>query len=41
LATVESEIFGVDIVKGKLNPHHPVFWDVNSDGTVSAFLRLE
>jgi hypothetical protein len=41
LATIESEIFGVDIVEGKLNPHHPVFWDLNSDGTVSAFLRLE
>jgi len=41
LAIIESEIFGVDIVEGKLNPHHPVFWDLNSDGTVSVFLRLE
>ena len=41
LAIIESEIFGVDIVEGKLNPHHPVFWDLNSDGTVATFLRLE
>jgi len=41
LAIIESEIFGVDIVDGKLNPHHPVFWDLNSDGTASVFLRLE
>lgn len=41
LAIIESEIFGVDIVDGKINPHQPVFWDLNPDGTVSVFLRLE
>lgn len=41
LAVVEGEIFGVDIVEGKLSPHNPVYWDLNTDGTVSAFLRLE
>ncbi len=41
LAIIESEIFGVEIVGGKLNPHHSAYWDLNLDGTVSAFLRLE
>lgn len=42
LAVIEGEIFGVDITSdGKLKPHMPIFWDLNADGTVSAFLRLE
>ena len=41
LGIIESEIFGADVNDGKLKPHHPVFWDLNADGTVSAFLRLE
>ncbi len=42
LAMIEGEIFGVDITSdGKLKPHAPPYWDLNVDGTVSAFLRLE
>lgn len=42
LAVIEGEIFGVDITSdGKMKPHMPIFWDLNADGTVSAFLRLE
>lgn len=42
LATIEREIFGADIMPdGKLRPHNPLYWDLNVDGTVSAFLRLE
>ncbi|MFH0797169.1 MAG: hypothetical protein V2A65_08975 [Candidatus Omnitrophota bacterium] len=41
LAIIEGEIFGANIIEGKLKPYHPVYWDLNADGTVSAFLRLE
>ena len=42
LAIIEGEIFGADvIVGGKIRPHHPIYWDLNADGTVSVFLRLE
>lgn len=42
LAVIEGEIFGADITPdGKLKPRMPRFWDLNADGTVSAFLRLE
>lgn len=42
LAVIEGEIFGADITSdGKLKPHTTCFWDLNADGTVSAFLRLE
>lgn len=41
LAVIEGEIFGVDIADGKLSPHYPVYWDLNSDGMVSVFLRVE
>jgi len=42
LAIIEGEIFGADIMPGgKLKPHYPIFWDLNADGAVSAFLRLE
>jgi hypothetical protein len=41
LAIIEGEIFGVDLVDGKLKPHNPIYWDVNPDGTIPAFLRLE
>lgn len=40
LAVVEGEIFGVDIVDGKLRPKQPKYWDIQSDGSVPAFLRL-
>ena len=41
LSIIENEIFGVDIVEGKMSPHHPAYWDLSPDGTVSVFLRLE
>ena len=42
LAIIEGGIFGADIMAGgELRPHNPIFWDLNADGTVSAFLRLE
>lgn len=41
LAMIEGEIFGADVIEGRLKPHHPIYWDLNADGTVSAFLRLE
>lgn len=41
LAIIEGEIFGADVIEGRLKPHHPIYWDLNADGTVSAFLRLE
>ena len=41
LAIIEGEIFGTDVIEGRLKPHHSVYWDLNADGTVSAFLRLE
>lgn len=42
LAIIESEIFAVDITPdGKLKPRMSRFWDLNADGTVSSFLRLE
>ncbi|EAR23038.1 hypothetical protein NB231_14498 [Nitrococcus mobilis Nb-231] len=40
LAVVEGEIFGVDIVDGKLCPKQPKYWDIQSDDTVPVFLRL-
>lgn len=41
LAIIEKEIFGVNFKDGKLVPHHPQYWDVQKDGTVPVFLRLE
>lgn len=41
LATIEKEIFGTDYSDGKLMPHHPEYWDVQEDGTVPVYLRLE
>lgn len=41
LATIEKEIFGADIVEGKVRLHNPQYWDLNVDGTVNAFIRLE
>lgn len=41
LSTIENEIFGFDIRKGAIYPHQPIYWDIEEDGTVSAFLRLE
>lgn len=41
LAAVEREIFAVNIEQGKLLPKQPKYWDVQKDGTVPVFLRLE
>ena len=36
---LENEIFGVSIVEGALNPINPIYWDIQADKTVPAFLR--
>ncbi len=42
LAIVEREIWAINIDDdGKLVPIQPKYWDINSDGTVPAFLRLQ
>ena len=41
LSTIEKEIFGFDINNGAISPHQPKYWDINEDGTMTAFLRLE
>lgn len=41
LAIIENEIWGADIVDGKLSPRKPQYWDLNADGRVSVFLRCE
>lgn len=41
LAVVESDVFGVDIKEGHLVPKKPKHWDIQQDGTVPVFLRME
>ncbi len=42
LAAIEKKIFGVDTLDdGKIKLHNPQYWDLNKDGTVNAFIRLE
>ena len=41
LSTIENEIFGHDIKNGALVPHQPKYWDINADGMIAAWLRLE
>jgi hypothetical protein len=41
LSTIEKEIFGHDINNGAIAPHQPKYWDVNSEGKMAVFLRLE
>ena len=41
LSTIEREIFGHGINNGAITPHQPKYWDINKDGTMTAFLRLE
>ena len=41
LSTIEGEIFGHDIKKGAIAPHQPKYWDINADGKMAVFLRLE
>ncbi len=40
LSLMEKEIFFVNIFDGKLRPKNPQYWDLNSDGTVNAYLRI-
>ena len=39
LATIEREIFAFTFSNGKLVPVQPRYWDLQADGTTSAFLR--
>ena len=41
LAVVEREIFDVDINNGELVPKQPKYWDIQPDGTVPIYLRLQ
>lgn len=41
LATIEREIFAYGINDGKLSPVQPKYWNLQADGTVPVFLRLE
>lgn len=40
LAAIEGEIFGCDLVDGRLRPKQPRYWNLQADGTVPAFLRM-
>jgi hypothetical protein len=39
VAVIEREIFAVTFDSGKIVPVQPCYWDVQSDGTTSVFLR--
>ena len=39
LAVVEREVFAVNFTNGKIIPVQPRYWDLQSDGTTSVFLR--
>ena len=41
LAVVEREIFDIDINNGKIVPKQPKYWDIQPDGTVPIYLRLQ
>ena len=41
LAIVEREIWATNINEGKLVPIQPKYWDINRDGTVPVYLRLQ
>jgi len=41
LAVIEKEIFGFDINNGAIVPHQPKYWNINKNGMIEAFLRLE
>lgn len=41
LSTIEKEIFGYHTKNGAMVLHQPKYWDTNSNGKTSAFLRLE
>ena len=37
--TLEEEIFGASFEAGALRPRHPIYWDIQPDGTVPVYLR--
>ena len=41
LSIIEREIFNFEINNGVIIPTHPKYWDIRSDGTAAAFLRLD
>ena len=41
LAVIEKEIFGFDINNGAIVPHRPKYWNINKNGMIETFLRLE
>ena len=41
LAIVEREIWATNFNDGKLVPIQPKYWDINPDGTVPVYLRLQ
>jgi hypothetical protein len=41
LSFIEREIFDFKINSGAIVPTHPQYWDIKSDGTTTAFLRLQ
>jgi hypothetical protein len=41
LAIIEKEIFGFNINNGAIVPHKPKYWNINKDGTITVYLRLE
>jgi hypothetical protein len=41
LSLIEKEIFDFKLNNGAIVPRHPQYWDIKSDGTTTAFLRLQ
>ena len=41
IAIIEKEIFGADFREGALIPHQSKYWDLDKNGTVPVYLRLE
>ena len=41
LAAIEREVFAFRVNDGKLAPVHAKYWDLQTDGSIPVFLRLE
>lgn len=41
LSAIEREIFDFKVNNGAIVPSQPKYWDIEADGTTTAFLRLE
>jgi len=41
LAAIEREVFAFRVNQGKLAPVHATYWDLQPDGSIPVFLRLE